>query len=193
VIGSDFYGCKDTASVRANVYPSPKADFYFSSNALGVENRPIFVTDAAKGADSSWFHDFYLDTFITSQRQFSKTYQDTGLFGVYQIAKNKVGCIDSILKFVRIRPQPFIFVPNAFTPNNDEHNNLYFPSVVNFVSYKMIIISRWGEIVYEGENGSWDGKYHGELVSEGVYAVYVTGIDILGEKHYIKTDVTVLR
>jgi PKD repeat protein len=193
VIGTDNNGCKDTAIVRARVSLSPTANFYFSNEAKGVENSPVFATDASRGADSIWFYDYYFDTLISTQRQFSKIYKDSGMYGVYQIVKDKLGCTDSILKYVRIYPQPFIFVPNAFTPNTDFHNNYFYPSTVNFVYYKMIIMNRWGDIVYEGENGSWDGKHNGEFVWGGVYAAYIRALDILGEWHTIKTDVTVLR
>jgi PKD repeat protein len=193
VIGTDNNGCKDTASVRARVSLSPTANFYFSNEAKGVENNPVFATDASRGADSIWFYDYYFDTLISTQRQFSKIYRDSGMYGVYQIVKDKLGCTDSILKYVRIYPQPFIFAPNAFTPNTDFHNNYYFPSTVNFVYYKMIIMNRWGDIMYEGENGSWDGKHNGEFVWGGVYAAYIRALDILGQWHTIKTDITVLR
>jgi PKD repeat protein len=193
VVGTDNNGCKDTAIVRARVSLSPTANFYFSNEARGVENNPIFATDASRGADSVWFYDYYFDTLISTQRQFSKIYRDSGMYGVYQIVKDKLGCTDSILKYMHIYPEPLIFAPNAFTPNSDLHNNYYFPSTVNFVYYKMIIMNRWGEIMYEGENGSWDGKHNEEFVWGGVYVVYIRALDILGVWHTIKTDLTVLR
>ena len=41
-----------------------------------------------------------------------------------------------------------IFVPNAFTPNNDEHNDFLLIFGNNVLEFEFKVYSRWGEIIY---------------------------------------------
>lgn len=63
-------------------------------------------------------------------------------------------------------------IPNVFTPNGDGTNN-YFTIKSNIPpeNYKIIIINRWGNKVFETENinNSWDGKTKNRDCSLGVY------------------------
>lgn len=65
-------------------------------------------------------------------------------------------------------------LPNIFTPNSDNVNDLYHPYPYKFVeSVDMKIYNRWGDLVYETTDPdiNWDGKNinSGQLVPEGVY------------------------
>jgi hypothetical protein len=68
---------------------------------------------------------------------------------------------------------PVLIAPNVFTPKNgDEVNNTYFLRNQNISYLKLIILNRWGNVVFEGEssdllnnNPSWDGTN----ATEGVY------------------------
>ena len=53
-------------------------------------------------------------------------------------------------------------IPNAFTPNANGSNDLFM------FGYKIKIVNRWGQLIYEGENG-WDGTYNGENANSGTY------------------------
>ena len=63
-----------------------------------------------------------------------------------------------------------IFIPNAFSPNDDGLNDIFKPSG-NVTLQSMQIYNRWGELVYESSDGAfgWDGTYQKELVHEGYY------------------------
>ena len=63
-----------------------------------------------------------------------------------------------------------IFIPNAFSPNNDGLNDIFKPSG-NVTLKSMQIYNRWGEILYENSEGEfgWDGNYQKKLVHEGYY------------------------
>lgn len=68
-----------------------------------------------------------------------------------------------------------VFVPSAFTPNNDQHNDGFCIGYdCEILAYDMRIYNRWGQLVWQNEDPSacWDGSYQGAAVPEGVY-VYV--------------------
>ncbi len=65
-------------------------------------------------------------------------------------------------------------LPNVFTPNGDERNDLFVPFPYSSVEkIDMQIVNRWGNLVFKTEdpNIKWDGKIQGtnQAVSDGVY------------------------
>jgi len=76
-----------------------------------------------------------------------------------------------------------LHMPNAFAPNGI--NNIFKPVIVfpNYDNYSMIIMNRWGEIVYSTTNPDegWNGEYKGQLAAQGVYT-YV--VKMLGQSGY---------
>jgi gliding motility-associated-like protein len=71
---------------------------------------------------------------------------------------------------------PIFYVPNSFTPDQDENNQTWHPVfTTGFDPYKfsLVIYNRWGEIIWESLNaeGEWDGTYgvNGLDVPLGVY------------------------
>ncbi len=69
-----------------------------------------------------------------------------------------------------------IYVPNAFTPDGDERNNVFTPSILGNVdeyAYTFNIYDRWGELIFTSHNTQvgWDGihAYTHRPVQDGVY------------------------
>lgn len=55
-----------------------------------------------------------------------------------------------------------LFIPNAFSPNNDEKNDYFIPiSNCSFIEYELKIFNRWGEEIFSSydSNKGWDGIY----------------------------------
>jgi gliding motility-associated-like protein len=70
-----------------------------------------------------------------------------------------------------------VFVPNAFSPNGDGHNDefkVFSPLELN--DFALRIFNRWGEMVFESfepELG-WGGFYKGKRVPSGVYVAMIS-------------------
>ncbi|HET9434571.1 MAG TPA: gliding motility-associated C-terminal domain-containing protein, partial [Chitinophagaceae bacterium] len=67
---------------------------------------------------------------------------------------------------------PAVFVPKAWTPNNDGHNDNLFPFVVNITRIKYFrIYNRWGIKVFETNiiGQGWNGIYNGKPQMIDVY------------------------
>ena len=72
-----------------------------------------------------------------------------------------------------------VYVPNAFTPNKDELNDVFKP-VVNCVhNYTFVVFDRWGEKLFETTDidAGWNGTFKGSLCKPDVYVYKVTFID----------------
>jgi gliding motility-associated-like protein len=65
-----------------------------------------------------------------------------------------------------------IEMPNVYSPNSDETNDQFLPiTYKNIKSANLIIVNRWGSLIYEGNNlfSGWDGTSNGKECTEGVY------------------------
>ncbi len=87
-------------------------------------------------------------------------------------------------------------MPNAFSPNGDDKNDIYKAKEwQSLVEFRAIIFSRWGQKIYEWTDPSagWDGTFNGHDAKEGVYYVDVKAKGADGRRYHIKRDVNLLR
>ena len=66
----------------------------------------------------------------------------------------------------------FVFIPNAFSPNDDGLNDVFKPITRELEFYELTIVNRWGQILFTTQNieEGWDGKN----ASAGVYIAHLT-------------------
>lgn len=90
-------------------------------------------------------------------------------------------------------------IPNAFTPDGDDMNDFFsivFPDDLTPEVEKFSIFNRWGQMVYNNENGlmGWDGYYKGKPAQSDVYVYHVVyRISDLSPKITLKGEITLLR
>lgn len=90
---------------------------------------------------------------------------------------------------------PRIFVPNAFTPNRDGHNDLFFIKGGFLREFQLSIYNRWGQLLFTTRSfeDGWDGTYRGAPVQEGVYVFRLSGTDFNGNIVERSGSITLLR
>jgi gliding motility-associated-like protein len=66
-------------------------------------------------------------------------------------------------------------IPNVFTPNNDDLNDIFIPNLTDCADIQLFAVyNRWGEKMFEtNENKGWDGYYNNKLAPAGVYAYFI--------------------
>jgi gliding motility-associated-like protein len=110
---------------------------------------------------------------------------------------NAAGCSDSASVLVKIfKTNPTIFVPTAFTPNNDGKNDRIYPIAVGIQRINYFrIFNRWGQMVFSTTtNGhGWDGKIGGVPQGTNVFVWLVGAVDYLGKPYFQKGTVTLIR
>ncbi|HNX06296.1 MAG TPA: gliding motility-associated C-terminal domain-containing protein [Bacteroidales bacterium] len=64
-----------------------------------------------------------------------------------------------------------ITIPNVFTPNNDDYNDLFRVEQKSIVEFNACIYNRWGSELYKWDDvmQGWNGKYKGNNCPDGVY------------------------
>ncbi|NPA34165.1 MAG: T9SS type B sorting domain-containing protein [Chlorobi bacterium] len=119
---------------------------------------------------------------------------------------NDLGCraYDTVLvRIVEVQCDKALFVPNAFTPNEDGLNDQFHIYTLNpFINIKhWEVRNQWGEILFQTSNvtfdnkghsiQAWDGTFNGNKVPPDVYVYYIT-YECDGKQFMKKGDVSVL-
>ncbi len=122
------------------------------------------------------------------------------LFTVIFHDGNNCIAIDTISVIVKevICGDPYIFVPNAFTPNGDGNNDYFRPFYPGAIVTEMYfaVYDRWGSIVYETDNiraDGWNGTYKGKQLAPDVYVFWLKAKCINGEEYEHRGNVTLIR
>ncbi|WP_043023831.1 T9SS C-terminal target domain-containing protein [Fluviicola taffensis] len=105
----------------------------------------------------------------------SHTYSEVaGNYLITLVANNSGNCPDTAKLIVTIQEELIFYVPNTFTPDGDEFNNVFSPIFISGFdpyNYTLTIYNRWGETLFESNDAKqgWDGTYNGELCKTGIY------------------------
>jgi len=99
-----------------------------------------------------------------------------GRYEITLVVQSVEGCTAAITKIVDVKNEFNVYIPNSFTPANQDGLNDYFKPVfsdygLNQSCYKMEIYDRWGQWLFSTNevNKGWDGKVKGEFAKEGAY------------------------
>ena len=76
---------------------------------------------------------------------------------------------------------PIVFIPTAFSPNNDGLNDYYKPSYAGLNVYTFEIYDRWGQMVYSDsfDSKGWDGTFRGKPAEAGAYVYRLSAVGYL--------------
>jgi len=176
------------------VYPLPVASFNISPESISILHPEINISDSSL-LGSIWFYDFGDGQTSTLQNP-NHIYQDTGRFTVIQIVESEFGCRDTSKREAIVEGVFTVYIPNAFTPNNDGSNDYFFANGYGITELTMQIFNRWGNKVFETPSvtGRWNGiDTSGKICPQGVY-VYTAKIkDQFGIYHTYNGQVTLIR
>lgn len=141
------------------------------------EEVPLTIYNATTGASKgTWFvNSKPIDTFISG---FNPIFNADFKLNKYEIklaVENNIGCKDTAEIKICYKDTVILYIPTAFTPNNDGLNDVFHWSSYGCTQIDISIYNRWGEIIYKSNdlNGFWDGKINEYDCPEGAYVVYV--------------------
>jgi gliding motility-associated-like protein len=88
-----------------------------------------------------------------------------------------------------------MYIPNAFSPNNDGHNDVLYLKGHCLQIFTFMIFNRWGEKVFEttDQKIGWDGFYKGSELNTGIYVYRVEGRNYDGKGYSAKGNITLIR
>ncbi len=196
---SDNNGCvkNNRFNITAFQLETPVADFV-NNNAQPVSGGfQISFQDASTFADN-YFWDFGEPGSSGNTSTISSPshiYANVGDYLVTLTTTNNSGCSDQILRTISVNRSNNIFIPNAFTPNNDGSNDLFRVRGNNIAYYDLSIFSSWGQRIWFSpkETTGWNGTVNGDLVPNGTYSYVVEVFFEDGNKELYKGNISVIR
>jgi len=206
IVASDAT-CYKTDTATVFVDNSLIADFSSDPTVSTISDPNFVFTDLTQRNVISWYWDFGDGDGALVQNS-SHSYNDTGTYQVTLAVEDSNGCVDTVFMLISVTDSYTLFAPNSFTPNDDGHNDYFFPIGLGMdeASFQMLIFNRWGDLIYETEGVfgdyestapvvGWDGRAnHGQKVAqEDVYIWLINIADNEKKKHQYVGHVTLIR
>jgi gliding motility-associated-like protein len=173
---TDAHGCSYT-----NDYSVQQSDYHPPINAIAQPDVIYRGQSSDLYAQSSSNEHFawspntgltnpYIQNPVATPEQ-TTTYlvQITDAYGCTNIDTVVVTVLDVICS------EPYIYVPNAFTPNGDGNNDILYVHADMAVELYFAIYDRWGECMFETTDASkgWNGTYKGKPLDPAVFVYYL--------------------
>jgi len=175
----DDRGCRNADSVHISKVNFPPSGFLPADTMLclysKLELRPI--------------RDFKSYTWSNSSTQRQISVDKAGTYWLEVMDENRCIGKDSII----IKPMPDcmkgLYVPSAFTPNNDGKNDVFRVMLFGAVkTFKLQLYNRWGELVFQtaDPHQGWDGRFRSKVQGNEVFvwtcSYQLEGADLKMEK-----------
>ncbi|MES2628954.1 MAG: gliding motility-associated C-terminal domain-containing protein [Bacteroidota bacterium] len=170
-------GCRATLTKPAylKAHPNPDAQFSYNPNPVYISNTTVNFTDYSSFA-TAWNWDFGQYGSYTFKNPVVQFPAEPELeIPVRLTVTTPFGCVDSAFDSFKIVGELLVNIPNAFTPNNDDKNEVFIPVIYGLnetSNYEFQIFDRWGELIFETRDPAigWKGTYKDAPVKNGVYA-----------------------
>lgn len=177
-------GCSSSADVTVLTAPSPIADFTPTPTS-GVIPLNVSTTNNSSGNNLTYYWDLGNgDTSMVFEP--TTTYDVMGTYTIELIVIDQFGCSDTTAAMIDASGEYSIIIPNIFTPNGDDNNDVFHFTLQNATELHCVIYNRWGQLMYEFEalDGGWDGRTSSGLeASEGGYYYLLWVTDFTGDEH----------
>lgn len=197
LVVEDINGCKnDTVYSNAvEVIAMPKPDFSQTPEEADVlDKRMTFFNTGIDYMSMMWN---FGEGSVAQYSPYSLEYPDTGSYEVTLTLTNILGCDSSITKTVRVKDLFMIHIPNAFSPDGNNINDVWKPVVRAVKDYELKLYNRWGELIFMSNDPQfgWDGSLLKSSLpaSEGFYMYNISILDIYNIRHFEKGSVLLLR
>lgn len=178
---TDDFGCQIDSSLTIEILPAPTVNL--GNDSLVCLQTP-FSIHVVDNENITWQDGSTSPFFLI---------EDYGNYSVEVM--NEFGCLASDTITFSSGCLADLYVPNAFSPNGDGNNDIFFAYGLDVVDFNLKVFDRWGASLFESNDIAigWDGLFKGKLKSEGVYVWVIEASFLNGESIIKKGDVTLLK
>lgn len=168
-------GCTNSLTLQDYicVAPQPESDWTYSPENMNVLDPEVVFTNYSTNAEFyAW--DFDDGTQTDELNPIHLFPYDAGGYYVCLAVSNSYGCIDTHCEPITVDDLLLFYVPNTFTPNGDEFNQIFqpvFTSGFDPFDFHFEIYNQWGQIIWESYDyrAGWNGTFDNKLVQSGAY------------------------
>ena len=188
VIITSANNCADTATVAIHVFKKPTANA--GPDKIIFKGQSVVLQGMAGGGNTTatWSPPAFLNDPLLLQPTATALSDMRFTLNVISNAGCGEASDDVFVKVVN-----GIYVPTAFSPNNDRLNDTWrIDALLALPNARVLIFNRYGKIIFEstGSNAVWDGTYKGNALPSGAYAYM---IDLKNGKPLLKGMVMLVR
>jgi gliding motility-associated-like protein len=196
LIVENQYGCSDTLLIpvevlenELNIFATADPDSIYPGESSQLEVTP----------QNNYTYQWTMGDLLDDETIYNPlaTPPETTTFDVF--VEDDLGCKDTASVTVFLKTffcdAPYIFIPNAFTPDNDGMNDIFYVRGNAVDELFMAVYNRWGEKVFETNdlNTGWNGIYKGKELAPDVYGYYLQLKCLNGDEYFTKGNVTLIR
>ena len=204
----DSKGCKSinmNGIATVTRYPLPDAEIAVYPIHTEITDPLIYFQDKSSNHSSGIWNFGDGQTQISNFNTINHIYSDTGTYQVSLTTTSIDGCENKAYQTVIVSPTFIIYIPNAFSPNNDLDNDYFMPILEGVQDFEMSIYDRLGHRLFEtkeysneycinGCSSAWDGTVNnGEYGTIGVYIYNLVITDINGKLRNFEGPITLIR
>jgi gliding motility-associated-like protein len=201
VVGTDANGCvSQPVEATVQIDPIPQPNFYINPDQVEIDDPTITIYNVTGG---NLQHQWVINgsSFDNTASSFNYTLPFTeGTYVVHLVSTTNLGCSDSLTLTATVMNNVAVYIPNAFTPDQNQYNTVFFPvfsTGFKPLDFEFTIFNRWGEEIYYSQNhlAYWDGAMaDGTDCPDGTYNYLISyketseaePIKILGFVHLIR-------
>jgi gliding motility-associated-like protein len=190
---TDNYGCNFSVTDSVMVFMQPPLVAFAGNDTTAIINRDHQLQATGRNAvNFVWSPIAPLSNpFIANP--IAVMSHDTYF---YVHITDAIGCTDDDTIFIKVYEGPTYYLPNAFSPNGDGLNDIFFPTPVGIRSTEYFrVFDRFGKLMYETRQWlqGWDGTLKGKKANSGTYVWMIKGIDKNGSVVEMKGTVILIR
>ncbi len=186
-----YRACPDTRYADSiYVYPIPEV-YLGSDSSICYQGETIMLQNLSPLPGT-----IYTYTWSTGDTAAQLRISSPGSYSL-KVQAEPLGCTG--YGTIEISKDCFMDIPNAFTPNGDGINDYFFSGkwLRNGVEkFHLQIFNRWGQLLYEtqqGEGLGWDGRHNQVEQPSGVYIYHISVSYKNGRNEQYKGNVTLIR
>ena len=177
-----------------NVNPKPVVDFTTQPADSAMVNQAVQFQNRSEKAQ--YFKWKFANEKISHQKNPLVNFPDSGTKQIRLTARTQMGCVDTASQKLYIDGRYKVFIPNAFSPNNDGLNDAWQIKGQGIKNVRFTIYNRWGEKIHSSElSESWDGTIRDtqQKAPVGTYLFKVGVKDLFNRNHFYSGELHLIR
>jgi len=176
MLADDVNGCiADTSGGKIEVIVNPLPLAVITPCEITIYEGEVIILNTGEYQFYEWYNSE--DNLLSIYSELSVTDSDS----YYVLVTDENNCTDSSENaIVHMLGRTELYIPTAFSPNGDDHNELFVIHANNINSYNIKIYNKWGDELFVSDTiyKYWDGTFESNKVQQGTYFY---NIEVYGE------------
>jgi gliding motility-associated-like protein len=179
--------CEGSVSVGVANVPPPSVSLQIESGFPICEDSSEVVLFANSLDDNVFWSWYFNDSKeLVESDVYPVVFREPGDVTIDLVGQYANGCSTMVTEFIEVEPLASLYVPNAFTPDDDYINDGFVLRGTQLLTFRIKIFDRWGQLYFESDDirKSWNGTLNNSMenAKSDVYMYRVEATGVCGEE-----------